>query len=200
MAAGGPGGPSDTTPAHLQAARESRWRGQGYADITKLRELSARHEHRAAKFQRRDARMRTSIERLRHHATVLREKANSLRARVPEIQQQMAQNDRTIRDATERTKGIVIGSDVTELQFKNQKLQQKIIDVQAKAQRLDHRAAIKTQKGAEIKVKADALLERARQELLEGQSYRDRADRLQRATEAVQVAPPPPAAPPSPPQ
>jgi peptidoglycan hydrolase CwlO-like protein len=187
MSSGGPEHPYDATHAHVQAARESRWRGQGYADVTKLRELSAKHDRIGGRLISRQARILTKIERLRHQSTVLREKATDLRNRIPEIQQQMTQNDRVIREATERTKGIVIGSDITALQYKNQKFQQKIVDLQAKAQRLEHRAAMKTQKSAELKVKADGLLERAHQEQLEGQAFRDRADRLQRATEAVVV-------------
>jgi peptidoglycan hydrolase CwlO-like protein len=200
MPAGGPDHPYDATHAHVAAARESRWRGQGYADITKLRELSAKHDRVGGRFVARQARILTKIEKLRHQSTVLREKATDLRNRVPEIQQQMGQNDRVIKEATERTKGIVIGSDITSLQYKNQKFQQKIVDVTAKAQRLEHRAAMKTQKSAELKVKADGLLERAHQEQLEAQAYRDRADRLQRATEAVSLPAEPAAPSPAPPR
>ncbi|MCI4341628.1 MAG: hypothetical protein L3K11_04575 [Thermoplasmata archaeon] len=187
MTAGGPDHPYDATAAHVTAARESRWRGQGYADITKLRELSAKHDRVGGRLVSRQARILTKIERLRHQSTVLREKATDYRNRIPEIQQQMSQNDRVIKEATERTKGIVIGSDITSLQYRNQKSQQKIVDIQAKAQRLEHRAAMKTQKSAELKVKADGLLERAHQEQLEAQAFRDRADRLQQATEAVSL-------------
>jgi peptidoglycan hydrolase CwlO-like protein len=183
MAAGGEPPPPPSTHAGISAARESRWLGQEYADITKLREMAAKHDHLASKFQARQARVLVKIEKLRHVATILREKGDELRSRIPQIQSEIDQNNRQIQAANERTKGIIVGSDVTALHYRNQKLQQKIVDLKDKAQKLDHRAAIKTQKAAELKVKADQFLEHARVESLEAQTYRERADRLQRATE-----------------
>lgn len=176
--------PQPPSHAHIVAARESRWLGQEYADITKLREVAAKHDHLASKWTSRQARILVKIEKLRHVATVLREKAEQVRARAPELQQQIDQNNRQIQASTERTKGIVIGSDVTALHYRNQKLTQKIVNLKDKAQKLEHRAAIKTQKAAELKVRSDQFLEHARVEALEAQTYRDRADRLQRATES----------------
>lgn len=197
MTAGGDPPPTPTVDhGTVRAARESRWLGQEYADITKLREFAARHDHLAAKFNTKQARVLTRIERLRHYATVLREKAQELRARIPPIQQEIDQNGRQIQAANERTKGIVVGSDQTALHYRNQKLQQKIVNLQDKAQKLDHKAAIKTQKAAELKVHSDQFLEHSRAEVLEAQAYRDRADRLQRATEGS-LAGMPTAAPPS---
>ena len=198
MSAGGQPPPPAPSHAHIVAARESRWLGQEYADITKLREIGAKHDHLASKFTARQARVLTKIEKLRHVATVLREKAEQVRGRIPELQQQIDQNNRQIQATTERTKGIVIGSDVTALHYRNQKLQQRIVDLRDKAQKLEHRAAIKTQKAAELKVRSDHFLEQARAESLEAQTYRDRADRLQKATEAQLSAaahPPVPAGP-----
>ncbi len=188
MSAGGESPPPVPSHAHIVAARESRWLGQEYADITKLRELAAKHDHIASRFTSRQARVLVKIEKLRHVATVLREKGEELRSRVPQLQQEIDQPNRQIQANTERTKGIVIGSGVTAMHYRNQKLQQKIVNLKDKAQKLDHRAAIKTQKAAELKVKADQFLEHARVESLEAQSYRDRADRLQRATESSLAA------------
>jgi predicted nucleic acid-binding Zn-ribbon protein len=192
MPAGGEAPPPVPSHANVVAARESRWLGQEYADITKLRELAAKHDHLASRFTSRQARVLVKIEKLRHVATILREKADQVRGRIPEFQQHIDQNNRQIQATAERTKGIIIGSDVTALHYRNQKFQQKIVDLKDKAQKYEHRAAIKTQKAAELKVKADDFLEHARAEALEAQSYRDRADRLQKATEgqlaAAQVA------------
>jgi peptidoglycan hydrolase CwlO-like protein len=205
MSADGNPTPPPPSHAHVMAARESRWLGQEYADITKLREIAAKHDHLASKATAREARFLVKIERLRHVATVLREKAEQTRARVPQLQQEIDQNSRQIQAASERTKGIVVGSDQTALHYRNQKLQQKIVNLKDKAQKLDHRAAIKTQKAAELKVRADQFLEHARAESLEAQQYRERADRLQKATEAsfqptATAAPPPmPATVPPPP-
>jgi peptidoglycan hydrolase CwlO-like protein len=188
------------------AARESRWLGQEYADITKLREIAAKHDHLASKATAREARVLVKIERLRHVATVLREKAEQTRARVPQLQAEIDQNNRQIQAASERTKGIIVGSDQTALHYRNQKLQQKIVNLKDKAQKLEHRAAIKTQKAAELKVRADQFLEQSRVESLEAQKYRERADRLQQATEtalpptAAAPVPLPATVPPPPPQ
>ncbi|MGI0053418.1 MAG: hypothetical protein ACRECR_04065 [Thermoplasmata archaeon] len=189
MSAGGEPPPTPSIDhSAIRSARESRWLGQEYADITKLREMAAKHDHLAARFNTKQARVLTRIERLRHYGTVLREKAQEVRARTPQIQQEIDQNHRQIQSANERTKGIVIGSDQTSLHYRNQKLQQKIVNLQDKAQKLDHRAAIKTQKAAELKVRADQFLEMSRGQSMEAQSYRDRADRLQRATEGSLAA------------
>lgn len=195
MATGGEAPPPVPTHAHVMAARENRWRGQEYADITKLREIAAKHDHISSKHTSRQARVLVKIEKLRHVATVLREKADETRGRVPQLMQEIDQNNRQIQAANERTKGILIGSDVTSLHYRNQKLQQKVVDLKDRAQKLEHKAAIKTQKAAELKVKADQFLELSRAAALEAQSYRDRADRLQKATEqSLAAAPPPPSA------
>ncbi|MCI4336050.1 MAG: hypothetical protein L3K17_02485 [Thermoplasmata archaeon] len=172
--------------------RESRWRGQGYADITKLREIAAKHQRLSSRNQQRAARVNTRIEKIRHAATVLREKAQSVLGRIPDLESEMAQLERDIKASTDRTGGISIGSDVTNLQYRIRKIQQKIVDLQHKARTYEHRAAIKTQKTAELKVKVDRFLELSRLEDQEAQSYATRADRLQMATqdEAVQRASP----------
>ncbi|HEV2317216.1 MAG TPA: hypothetical protein VGV89_06545 [Thermoplasmata archaeon] len=189
MSSGGEAPPPSPSHAHIVAARESRWLGQEYADITKLREVAAKHDHLSSRWTSKQARVLVKIEKLRHVATVLREKAETVRGRVPELQQQIDQNSRQIQAQNERTRGIVIGSDVTAMYYRNQKLQQKIVNLKDKAQKLEHRAAIKTQKAAELKVKSDEYLEHARVEALEAQTYRERADRLQKATEGALVAP-----------
>ena len=72
------GGASPTDPrasATPLAARQSRWLGQQYADITKLREHAPHGTDRAATpgpAARLPAQHR--IEKLRHQATLLREK------------------------------------------------------------------------------------------------------------------------------
>ncbi len=182
MASGGgpPPASGSTTPL---MHRQSRWLGQQYADITKLREMGARHDRASVRFQQRAARINTKIEKLRHQSTVLREKAQRVLAEIPEIEQQMKQHERDIEASTGRAGGAPIGSDVTNLHYRIRKLQQKIVDKQQKARTLEHRAAIKTQKTAELKVKVDRYLEAARLEEQEANAFRQRADRLQMVTE-----------------
>jgi chromosome segregation ATPase len=165
------------------AARRSRWIGQQYADITKLREIAARHDRAAARAQQRVARLNTRIDKLRHQATLLREKGQKALAQIPEIEQEMKQHERDIDAATNRAGGAPIGSDVTGLHYRVRKLQQKVVDRQQKARALELRAATKTQKTAELKVKVDRYLETARLEEQEAVAYRQRADRLQMVTE-----------------
>ena len=179
--------------------------GQGYADITKLREIAAKHERLSTRSQQRAARINTKIEKIRHQATVLREKAQTVLARIPDLESEMAQLERDITASTDRTGGISIGSDVTNLQYRIRKIQQKIVDLQHKARTLEHRAAVKTQKTAELKIKTDRFLEQSRLEEQEADSYRKRADRLQLATQeevaahAASASPTPPSSePPAP--
>ena len=189
MASGGgsPPTPSRTTGGPL-VHREARWRGQGYADITKLREIAAKHDRLCSRYQQRAARINTKIEKLRHQGTVLREKAQSVLARVPEIEQEIAQHERDIKASLDRTGGIQVGSDVTSLQYRIRKLQQKVVDLQHKARSLELKAAQRTQKSAELKVKVDQNLEHSKLEEAEAKSYRERADRLQLATEGEVAA------------
>ncbi len=182
---GGPSPPLPPPPPH-----ESRWLGQGYADITKLREIGARHDHVASKYHQRAARAQTKIDKLRHQATVLREKAQAVLAKVPELEAQMAQYERDIQVVREQTRGATIGSDATDLQYRVRKVQQKIADLQLKARSLELKAAQRTQKTAELKVKVDEALERARGEEGQAAAYRQRADRLQAASEAEMAAHP----------
>jgi len=180
--AAGEGNPPSPSQGPLHH-RESRWLGQGYADITKLRELAAKHERLASRNQQRAARINTRIEKIRHAAAVLREKAQAVLGRIPDLEQEMVQYEKDIKAKTDRTRGITIGSDVTELQFRIRKIQQKIVDLQHKSRTLEHRAATKTQKTAELKVKVDRFLEMGKLEEQEAVSYRQRADRLQLATQ-----------------
>jgi chromosome segregation ATPase len=183
MATGGGATPQPTGAATPLAARRSRWIGQQYADITKLREIAARHDRAAARAQQRVARLNTHIEKLRHQATLLREKSQRTLAQIPEIEQEMKQHERDIDAATNRTGGAPVGSDVTGLHYRVRKLQQKVVDRQQKARALELRAATKTQKTAELKVKVDRYVETARLEEQEATAYRQRADRLQMVTE-----------------
>ncbi|MCI4330571.1 MAG: hypothetical protein L3K19_01825 [Thermoplasmata archaeon] len=181
------------------AHRESRWRGQGYADITKLREIAAKHDRLSTRNQQRASRLQVRMEKLRHHATILREKSQNTLGRIPEIEQEIAQYNRDITASTNRTHGIQVGSDVTNLQYRIRKLQQKIVNLQHKSHGYEFSAARKTQKSAELKVRADHYLELSKLEEQEARAYRERADRLQMATEGQLTAnlppPPPPNAP-----
>jgi len=183
MATGGGETPQPAGAATPLAARRSRWIGQQYADITKLRELAARHDRSSARAQQRVARLNTRIEKLRHQATLLRERGQKALAQIPEIEQEMKQHERDIAAATDRTGGAPVGSDVTSLHYRVRKLQQKVVDRQQKARALELRAATKTQKTAELKVKVDRYVETARLEEQEANAYRQRADRLQLVTE-----------------
>jgi len=183
MASGG-GEPSQPPRAATPlAARRSRWIGQQYADITKLREIAARHDRAAARATQRVARLNTRIEKLRHQATLLRERGQRVLAEIPEIEQQMKQHERDIDAGTRRTGGAPIGSDVTALHYRVRKLQQKVVDRQQKARALDLRAATKTQKTAELKVKVDRYVETSRLEEQEAVAFKQRADRLQMISE-----------------
>jgi peptidoglycan hydrolase CwlO-like protein len=163
--------------------RQSRWLGEQYADITKLRELAARHDKSAARIHQRVSRLNTRIEKLRHQSTMLREKAQKVLAEIPEIEQEMKQHERDIEAGTNRAHGGPVGSDVTNLHYRVRKLQQKVVDRQQKARSLELRAAQKTQKTAELKVKVDRYLESAHLEEQEAAQFRQRADRLQMVTE-----------------
>jgi len=183
MATGGGESSQPSGAATPLAARRSRWIGQQYADITKLREIAARHDRASARAQQRVARLNTRIDKLRHQATLLRERGQKALAQIPEIEQQMKQHERDISAATDRTGGAPVGSDVTGLHYRVRKLQQKVVDRQQKARSLELRAATKTQKTAELKVKVDRYVETARLEEQEAVAYRQRADRLQMVTE-----------------
>jgi chromosome segregation ATPase len=183
MATGG-GTPPPSTPATPLAARQSRWIGQQYADITKLREMAARHDRQAARAQQRAARLHTRIEKLRHQATLLREKSQRVLGEIPEIEQQVKQHQRDIEAGTTKAGSTPIGSDVTSLHYRVRKLQQKIVDKQQKSRSLELRAAQKTQKSAELKVKVDRYSEAQRLAEQEAVAYRQRADRLQMVTES----------------
>ncbi|MGP8078565.1 MAG: hypothetical protein ACLQD8_07155 [Thermoplasmata archaeon] len=197
MAAGGDPPPGTTSHSGVLAARASRWLGQQYADITKLREIAARHDRTAARAQQRASRINTKIEKLRHQATLLREKAQQVLALVPEIEQQIKQHDRDIQNATGRGGG-PLTSDVTALHYKVRKLQQKVVDRQQKARALELKAAMKTQKTAELKVRVDRYTETARLAEQEAGTFRRRADRLQLVNEQEGSGPPPPEAGPPP--
>jgi len=190
--------PATSSSPSVHLTGTSRWLGEGYADITKLRELAAKHERLAAKIQARVARLHTKIEKLRHNATLLREKSEKVLSRIPEYQQEMVQHERTIQTTTSQQTTHTVGSDITGLHYRIRQLQQKVVDVQHRARRIEHRAAVKTQQSAVLKVKADRLLEQVRAAQIEAQNYQKRADRLQMATEseAAQIAaatsPPPP--------
>jgi chromosome segregation ATPase len=183
MATGG--GPPTEPASHATplAARRSRWIGQQYADITKLREIAAKHDRASARAQQRAARLNTRIEKLRHQATLLREKSQRVLAEIPDVEQQIKQHERDIEGATNKAGGAPVGSDVTSLHYRVRKLQQKVVDRQQKARALELRAATKTQKTAELKVKVDRYVEAARLAEQEAVAYRQRADRLQMVTE-----------------
>lgn len=179
------GGPPTQPVSHSTplAARQSRWIGQQYADITKLREIAAKHDRASARAQQRASRLNTRIEKLRHQATLLREKGQRVLAEIPNIEQRIKQHERDIEASTNRDGGAPIGSDVTSLHYRVRKLQQKVVDRQQKSRALELRAATKTQKTAELKVKVDRYVEAARLAEQEAIVYRQRADRLQMVTE-----------------
>ncbi len=165
------------------AARRSRWIGQQYADITKLREISARHDRAAARSEQRASRLNTKIEKLRHQATLLREKSERVLAEVPDFEQRIKQYERDVETASGDARGGPPTSDVTALNYRIRKLQQKVVDHHQRSRALELRAATKTQKTAELKVKVDRYVEAGRLSEQEAIAYRQRADRLQLVTE-----------------
>ena len=198
MAAGGDPPPESSGHSGVLAARTSRWLGQQYADITKLREIAARHDRTAARAQQRASRINTRIDKLRHQATLLREKAERVLGDVPGIQQQIKQYERDIQGASGRGGG-ALTSDVTALHYRIRKLQQKMVDRQQKARSLELKAATRTQKTAELKVRVDRYTETARLAEQEAGTFRRRADRLQLVSEQERSgdAPAEPASPPA---
>jgi chromosome segregation ATPase len=204
MATGEGPPPDPAAHAGVLAARRSRWLGQQYADITKLREIAARHDRDAARAQQRASRLTTKIEKLRHQATLLREKGQRVLADIPALEQQIKQHERDIQSATQGSTGGPLTSDVTGLHYRIRKIQQKVVDRQQKARSLEYSAAAKTQKTAELKVRVDRYLETARLAEQEAGTYRKRADRLQLVHEQESSSPgpaegAPPPVPPAPP-
>jgi chromosome segregation ATPase len=181
-----PGPASSPTAAQF---RRSRFLGQQYADITKLREMAARQDRLASRYEQRVSRINTKIERLRHQATLLREKGQRILGGVPEVEQEIKQHQRTVDQATSRRTAAVLTSDITALHYRIRKLQQKVVDFQQKARALELRAAQKTQKTAELKVKVDRFLEAAHLAGQEAVQFRQRADRLQAVAEQDTAAP-----------
>ena len=179
MAAGGAPPPEPSGHVRALAAREHRFLGREYADISKLREIAARHDRAAARAQQRASRINTKIDKLRHQATLLREKGQSVLTRVPDLEQQIKQHQRDVDASSGRTPGVPLTSDVTALHYRIRKLQQKIVDLQQKARNLELKAATRIQKTQELKVEAARYQERAGLSEQEAATYRKRADRLQ---------------------
>src|SRR5579875_1790908 len=172
---GTPPGAPPPSPLHF---RQSRWRGEGYADVTKLREIAARHQQASTRAHERAARLTTKIERIRHQATVLREKAQAKRAQIPEVQQLEKDLQASLQNNPN------VHSDATSLQYRIRKLQQRIANLESAAGHIELRATVRTQKTAELKVKADRFLEQATLETQEAEAFVRRADRLQQVMES----------------
>ncbi len=133
----------------------------------------------AARYEQRISRLNTKIERLRHQATLLREKGQRVLGGVPELEQQIKQHQRDIDATTTRRGPGPLTSDITALHYQVRKLQQKVVDLQQKSRGLDLKAAQRTQKTSEIKVKVDRFVEAAHLASQEAAQFRQRADRLQ---------------------
>jgi chromosome segregation ATPase len=183
MPEGGTTSPGPASSLTVSQLRRSRFLGQQYADITKLREMAARQDRTASRYEQRISRLNTKIERLRHQATLQREKSQKVLAGVPELEQEIKQYQRDVDAATARRTGSVLTSDVTALQYRIRKLQQKVVDLQQKARALELHAAQKTQRTSELKVKVDRYLEAAHLAGQEANQFRQRADRLQLVAE-----------------
>ncbi len=204
MAQGGSAPQGAEAPSPVVLARRSRFLGEKYADISKLRERAAREEHRAQRIHQRISRLNTRIERLHHQASLLRERAAKAAGTVPSLEQEIGERSAEVERVRAGQTGGYLGSDVTALQYRLRKLQQKVEDAKTRAKGLELRAAQKTQKTQEIHVKVDQLLEVARVREEEAAQLRQRADRLQAVTDQDSGgagAPPAasPAAPASPP-
>jgi predicted nucleic acid-binding Zn-ribbon protein len=201
--------PGPASASSVAQLRRSRFLGQQYADITKLREMAARQDRLASRHEQRISRLNTKIERLRHQATLLREKGQKVLGGVPEIEQEIKQLQRDADAATSRRSASPLTSDITALHYRIRKLQQKVVDLQQRARALELHAAQKTQRTAELKVKVDRYLEAAHLAAQEATQFRQRADRLQLVAEqdaatapasaASPVTSPPPTDAPSPP-
>jgi peptidoglycan hydrolase CwlO-like protein len=200
MPEGGATSPGPTSSLTVSQLRRSRFLGEQYGDITKLREMAARQDQAAARYEQRVSRLNTKIERLRHQATLLREKGQTVLAGVPELEQEIKQYQRDVDAATGRRAGSVLTSDITALTYRIRKLQQKVVDLRQKTRALELHAAQKTQRTSELKVKVDRFLEAATLAGQEATRFRQRADRLQLVAEqdtdpAAAAAPPPTSSP-----
>ncbi len=189
MAEGGAAPPPGGTPSPATLARHSRFLGQQYADITKLREIAARHDRAASRVHQRISRLNTRIEKLRHQATILRERAEKALARVPTLEAEIARRAASVQPTTDESPTGRPRSDVTAEQYRIRKIQQRISDLHQRARSLELKAAQKTQRTSELKVRSDQLLESARLSEQEAAQHRQRADRLQLLTEQETNAP-----------
>ncbi len=171
--------PVKKTADVVASLRTDRWKGQEYADITKLREIAARHDQASTGYQQRAARLNAKIDKIRHQSTVLREKSQKALQSIPELEQEMAQYERDIKNAMGGHHQSGRSSDATALQYRIRKIQQKIVDRQHKSRTYELKAAQRAQKTAELEVRADHYLEKSKLEEQEAQAYRQRADRLQ---------------------
>jgi len=196
-ATGNAGTTESVARANTLAARRSRWLGEQYADISKLREMAAREDRVGGRATQRATRLQTKIERYRHQATVLREKSQHVLGEIPPIEQRIKQYERDVDSTMHQSGGHRATSDVTALNYRIRKLQQRVADYTEKSRVLEFKAATKTQRGAELKVKADKYVESARFAEQEALAYRSRADRLQLVTEQDATVPPSPAAAPA---
>ncbi len=140
--------------------------------MTKLRERAAKFDRESSRFQKRAASLNIKIEKLRHVAAVLREKAQTVLSKIPDLESEIGQFERNVKASKDRGGGLSLGSDVTDLQVRIRKLQQKVVNLQHKSRTYEHRAAMRTQKTAELKVKVDQALERAKLAEQEAQAYR----------------------------
>lgn len=188
-----PPNPKPSSPVTTQETR-TRFFSQEYADIAKLRELSLKNAHMAAKLRHKAAKYMTTMERYRHRSTVLKEKAALLKDKIPGIQEQMKEIDDEIKTGAAGVPGGgVRPRDQSKLHLKNRKLQERIVKIQRKIAQLEmaatHRLAISSQK----KVQADLLHEKAVTFDTEATNLNSRADRLQQATEGdvTQASPAP---------
>ncbi len=183
MAQGGSAPQGAEVPSPVVVARRSRFLGEKYADISKLRERAAREEHRAQRLHQRISRLNTRIDKLHHQATVLRERAGRAASTIEPLEREIGERSAEVERVRSGEAAGYLGSDGTALQYRLRKLQQKVEDAKTRARGLELRAAQKTQKTAEIKVKVDQLLELARVREEEAAQLRQRADRLQIVTE-----------------
>ncbi len=176
--------------AVVEGARISRVSSQGFADISRLRQEAAKFERRAYKMRQKAAHHTTRMEKHRHRATVFREREQGLLARIPTLNQEMAEFEKELRaGAAGAGTGAVRSQDQSRIHVKIRKIQERIAGLERKAKDNEHRASVQMQAASEEKVHADMFTERAKGLEAEAAAFTQRADRMQRAAEGDPTGP-----------
>lgn len=182
---------NQTQTAGVQETK-TRFFSQEYADIAKLREMSLKNAHMAAKLRHKGAKYMTSMEKYRHKATICKEKQVMMLDRIPDVQARMKElQDELNAGASGVADGGTRPRDQSRLHLKIRSLQEKIVKIQRKAAAYEVKATHYLSVSSQKKVQADIFMEKAVPFDTEAKNLNTRADRLQQATESdvIQASP-----------